>query len=352
MALLDIRNLCIEIKTPNGRVKIIDNVNLTLNEGEICGLVGESGSGKSLIAKVICNTIKDSWVVTADRFRFNDVELLKLSPHKRRKLVGKEISMIFQEPLTNLDPSSKIGKQLIQNIPSWTFKGRWWQWFGWKKRRAIELLHRVGIKDHKDIMNSYPDEITEGEGQKVMIAAAVANQPRLLIADEPTNALESITQVQIFRLLLSMNQNQGTSILLASNDINSIREWCDSFSVLYCGQNAESGPKESVLSTPHHPYTNALLHSIPDFKQPLPLKSRLGTLRGSVPLLDQLPIGCRLGPRCPFAQKKCINKPPTRRIKHHEFTCHFPLNLRENQRKEREDVATPLIINTDENNEE
>ncbi|TID28730.1 peptide ABC transporter ATP-binding protein [Avibacterium paragallinarum] len=351
MALLDIRNLCIEIPTSTGKVKIIDNVNLTLNEGEICGLVGESGSGKSLIAKVICNTIKESWIVTADRFRFNDIELLKLSTHKRRKLIGKSISMIFQEPLTNLDPSKKIGKQLIQNIPSWAFKGHWWQWVGWKKRRAIELLHRVGIKDHKDIMNSYPHEITEGEGQKVMIAVAVANQPRLLIADEPINALESITKIQIFRLLLSMNQNQGTSILLASNDINSISEWCDTLNVLYCGQNAESGPKDSIISAPHHPYTNALLHSIPDFKYPLPLKSRLSTLKGNVPLLDQLPIGCRLGPRCPFAQKKCIHKPAGRRIKQHEFFCHFPLNLREHQYKEKEEQR-PLIITTDENNEE
>ncbi|MGC7559355.1 oligopeptide/dipeptide ABC transporter ATP-binding protein [Pasteurella sp. PK-2025] len=345
MALLDIRNLCIEIDTPNGRIKIIDNVNLTLNEGEICGLVGESGSGKSLIAKVICNAFKDSWIVTADRFRFDNVELLKLTPTQRRKLLGREISMIFQDALTCFDPSKKIGKQLIQNIPSRTFKGHWWQWFGWKKRRAIELLHRVGIKEHKDIMQSYPNELTEGEGQKVMIAIAVANQPRLLVADEPTNSVESITKVQIFRLLSSMNQNLGTSILITSNDINSISEWCDTFSVLYCGQNAESGPKENLLETPHHPYTQALLHSIPDFSQPLPLKSRLNTLKGTVPLLEQMPIGCRLGPRCPFAQKKCIVKPSRYRIKQHEFSCHYPLNLREKYFKEKA-VVKPLTLQT------
>ena len=138
MALLDIRNLNIEIQTPNGRMKIVDGVNLSLNEGEILGLVGESGSGKSLIAKVISNSIKDNWIVTADRFRFNDIELLKLTPNQRRKIVGKEISMIFQNPLSCLEPSRKIGKQLIQSIPNWTFKGRWWQRFGWKKPRAIE----------------------------------------------------------------------------------------------------------------------------------------------------------------------------------------------------------------------
>ena len=347
MALLDIRNLRIDIKTPSGLIRIVDNVSLTLNEGEICGLVGESGSGKSLIAKVICNAFKDSWIVTADRFRFNDIELLKLTPTQRRKIVGKEISMVFQDPLTCLDPSQKIGKQLIQSIPGWTFKGHWCQrLLSWRKRRASELLHRVGIKEHKDIMSSYPHELTEGEGQKVMIAIAVANQPRLLIADEPANSVESITRVQIFKLLSSMNQNQGTSILLASNDINSISEWCNSFIVLYCGQNAESGPKESILENPHHPYTQALLHSIPDFTQPLPFKGHLGTLKGTVPLLEQMPMGCRLGPRCPFAQKKCIVKPTALRIKQHEFFCHFPINLREKKIKEKE-LIQPLILSTD-----
>lgn len=347
MVLLDIRNLRIDIKTSNGLIRIVDNVSFTLNEGEICGLVGESGSGKSLIAKVICNAFKDSWIVTADRFRFNDVELLKLTPTQRRQIVGKEISMVFQDPLTCLDPSQKIGKQLIQNIPGWTFKGHWWQrLFGWRKRRAIELLHRVGIKEHKEIMRSYPHELTEGEGQKVMIAIAVANQPRLLIADEPANSVESITRVQIFKLLSSMNQNQGTSILLASNDINSISEWCDAFVVLYCGQNSESGPREAILENPHHPYTQALLHSIPDFTQPLPFKSQLGTLKGSVPLLEEMPLGCRLGPRCPFAQKKCITKPTALRVKQHEFYCHFPINLREKKIKEAE-VPQPLTLSND-----
>ena len=221
MALLDIRNLNIEIQTPNGRIKIVDGVNLSLNEGEILGLVGESGSGKSLIAKVISNSIKDNWIVTADRFRFNDVELLKLTPNQRRKIVGKEISMIFQDPLSCLDPSRKIGKQLIQSIPNWTFKGRWWQWFGWKKRRAIELVHRVGIKDHKDIMASYPDELTEGEGQKVMIAVAVANQPRLLIADEPTGNLDPQTSRDISDLFKAIN-NSGTTVVMVTHDMDMV----------------------------------------------------------------------------------------------------------------------------------
>lgn len=157
MPLLDIRNLTIEFFTSEGPVKAVDRVNLILNEGEIRGLVGESGSGKSLIAKAICGVTSDNWRVTADRMRFNDIDLLRLSPRERRKIIGRNISMIFQEPQSCLDPSESIGRQLIQAIPRWTLKGHWYRrfWF-WRKKRAIELLHRVGIKDHKDIMRSFP----------------------------------------------------------------------------------------------------------------------------------------------------------------------------------------------------
>ena len=342
MALLDIRHLSIEINTPNGRVKMVDNINLTLDEGEVCGLVGESGSGKSLIAKVICGVLKDEWMVSADRFRFNDIELLKLPVAQRRKVVGEQISMVFQDALVSLDPSETIGKQLIKSVQ---FKGKWWQWFGWKRRRSIELLHRVGIRDHKDIMRSYPSDITEGEAQKVMIAMAIANQPRLLVADEPTNTMEATTQLQIYRLLSSMNKNLGTSILLVSSDMKNIAPWVDSFNVLYCGQTVEIGDKEDILTKPLHPYTSALLNSIPDFSQPLVSKSHLNTLKGSIPMLQEMPIGCRLGPRCPFAQKKCIQKPPLKKFKQREFACHFPINFREvnaNRKAEFEPVVVEM----------
>lgn len=341
MALLDIRHLSIEINTPNGRIKMVDDVNLTLDNGEICGLVGESGSGKSLIAKVICGLVKDEWIITADRFRFNDIELLKLSPYQRRKLVGDQISMIFQDPLSCLDPSERIGKQLMETI---RFKGKWWERFGWKKRKAIELLHKVGIKDHKDIMQSYPTDITEGEAQKVMIAMAVANQPRLLVADEPTNTMEATTQLQIYRLLSSMNKNLGTSIILVSNDMLSVYKWVDSFNVLYCGQTVEIANKETIMETPYHPYTYVLLHSVPDFSKPLPFKGRLNTLKGTVPMLQDMPIGCRLGPRCPFAQKKCVVKPPLRKFRQHEFACHFPINFREQNFLRKEELI-PVVVN-------
>lgn len=259
MPLLDIRNLTIEFMTAEGWVKAVDRVSMTLNEGEIRGLVGESGSGKSLIAKAICGITRDNWRATADRMRFDDIDLLRLSPRQRRRLMGYNVSMIFQEPQSCLDPSERIGRQLIQNIPGWTYKGRWWQRFGWRTRRAIELLHRVGIKDHQDIMRSYPYELTEGECQKVMIAIALANQPRLLIADEPTNAMESTTQSQIFRLLTRLNQNNNTTILLISHDLQMLSQWADKINVMYCGQTVESATSEELITSPHHPYTQALI---------------------------------------------------------------------------------------------
>lgn len=327
MPLLDIRNLTIEFKTSEGWVKAVDRVSMTLSEGEIRGLVGESGSGKSLIAKAICGVAKDNWRVTADRMRFDDIDLLRLSSRERRKLVGHNVSMIFQEPQSCLDPSERVGRQLMQNIPAWTYKGRWWQRLGWRKRRAIELLHRVGIKDHKDAMRSFPYELTDGECQKVMIAIALANQPRLLIADEPTNSMEPTTQAQIFRLLTRLNQNSNTTILLISHDLQMLSQWADKINVLYCGQTVETAPSKDLVTTPHHPYTQALIRAIPDFGSAMPHKSRLNTLPGAIPLLEQLPIGCRLGPRCPYAQRECIITPRLTGAKNHLYACHFPLNM-------------------------
>ena len=330
MPLLDIRNLTIEFMTPEGWVKAVDRVSMTLNAGEIRGLVGESGSGKSLIAKAICGITRDNWRTTADRMRFDDIDLLKLSARQRRRLMGYNVSMIFQEPQSCLDPSERIGRQLIQNIPGWTYKGHWWRRFGWRTRRAIELLHRVGIKDHQDIMNSYPYELTEGECQKVMIAIALANQPRLLIADEPTNAMEPTTQSQIFRLLTRLNQNNNTTILLISHDLQMLSQWADKINVMYCGQTVESATSEELVSSPHHPYTQALIRAIPDFGSPMPHKSRLNTLPGAIPALEQLPMGCRLGPRCPYAQRECIEAPWLEGTKNHFYACHFPLNMESN----------------------
>jgi len=327
MPLLDIRNLTIEFITPQGLLRAVDRVNLKLNAGEIKGLVGESGSGKSLIAKAILGVTNSNWKVTADRFSFDGIDLLKLTPRQRRKMISANISMIFQEPQSCLDPTMKIGRLLIQSIPSSTFRGKWWQRLFWRKNRSIELLHKVGIKEHKAIINAYPNELTEGECQKVMIAIALANQPKLLIADEPTNAMESTTEAQIFRLLASLNQNSGTTILLISHDLQMVTRWTSRINVLYCGQTVEIADSEEIIKKPYHPYTQALIFAIPDFGKALPHKSLLSSLPGFIPPLEHLPIGCRLGPRCPYAQRKCIEIPELIAIKDHAIACHFPLNI-------------------------
>ncbi|MGR6830772.1 peptide ABC transporter ATP-binding protein [Aliivibrio wodanis] len=330
MPLLDIRHLTIELETPQGMVKAVDRMSLTLNEGEIRGLVGESGSGKSLVAKAILGITKDNWKISADRMRLGNIDLLALSPKERRRVIGREMAMIFQEPSTCLDPSEQVGNQLKEAIPSKYFTGNWWQRWNWRTKGAIALLHKVGIKDHKRIMTCYPYELTDGECQKVMIAMAIANKPRILIADEPTDELDAVTQSQIFRLLSRMNQVNNTTILLISHDLITLTQWVDRITVMYCGQSVESACRKDILDAPKHPYTNALLRAMPDFgKDGIPHKAKLESLPGTIPPLQHLPIGCRLGPRCPYAQRKCVQVPEGRKVKDHKFSCHFPLNFEE-----------------------
>jgi len=332
MPLLDIRNLTIEIDTPQGRVKAVDKVNLTLNEGEIRGLVGESGSGKSLVAKAILGMKKDTWHISADRMRMGNIDLMGLSQRQRRRVMTQDIAMIFQEPVSCLDPSVPVGEQLIEAIPSRAFQGRIWQRLFWRKQHAIGLLHRVGVKDHKQVMTAYPHELSDGICQKVMIAMAIALKPRLLVADEPISAMEATTQAQLLRLLDKMNKVNNTTILLISNDLGNIANLTDSITVMYCGQMVETGSREQVLNQPHHPYTDALLNAIPDFSGCLPHKSRLNPLPGAIPPLQHLPIGCRLGPRCPYAQKLCVQTPPLSQVKGQQYSCHFPLNMEESKK--------------------
>ncbi len=326
MPLLDIRNLTIEIETPHGIVKAVDRMSLTLNEGEIRGLVGESGSGKSLVAKAIVGLIKDSWRVSADRLRLDNIDLLQLTPKERRRVIARDIAVIFQEPMSCLDPSEEVGHQLREAIPSSTFEGKWYQRWRWRNKRAKALMHKVGIKDHRRIMNSYPYELTDGQCQKIMIAMAIAAKPKLLIADEPTNDLDPITQSQILRLLSRLNQVNNTTIMLIGHDLTTITQWASRITVMYCGQTVESASTQDILERAKHPYTMALLHAMPDFNQWIAHKSKLLSLQGSIPPLQHLPIGCRLGPRCPYAQTQCVNVPMTRKIKQHKFNCHFPLN--------------------------
>lgn len=329
MALLDIRNLSIDIKSAQGTVRILDKVSLTIIDGSIHGLVGESGSGKSLIAKAILGVHNRNWTVTADRMFLGSTDLTKLSVYERRKIMGKEISMIFQNPRSYLDPSKKIFSQLKEVLPKITVKTRLLNQVKrsqslTKKQRIRELLHKVGIQNDRSVLGSYPYELSEGVCQKVMIAMAIANNPRLIIADEPTTSMETVTQAQIFRLLYKLNQLNNTTILLLSNNFGSISNLSDYISLIYCGQTVESGTSKQILQSPMHPYTEAMIQTILDFDENITHKSQLYTLPGNIPLANQLPIGCRLGPRCPRAERTCVIAPIPVNYKGHVIRCHFP----------------------------
>lgn len=325
MNLLDIRNLSIELIHEDQNILAVDKVSLSMKEGEVRGLVGESGSGKSLLAQALVGVLDDKWHVHADRFHWRGIDLLRLSIEERKVLLSRDIGMIFQEPMACLDPTTTIGEQITEAIDSGQLSGFFWQKKQQRQSAAIKLLHKVGIKNHHACLTSYPHQLTDALCQRVMIAIALARRPILLIADEPTAAMENTNEGQIFRLLASLNQLKNMSILLISHDLENITHWTNTITVMYSGQFVEAGTTTQIFNKPLHPYTRALVDSSPSANLHLPAKSRLKTLPGSIPILQHLPIGCRLGPRCPRAQQACVKAPSVTNYHGHKVSCHFPL---------------------------
>ena len=327
MSLLDIKNLTLEIDSQSGWIKALDKINLVINEGQIHALVGESGSGKSIIVKAIVGAISDRWRITADRMTWRGQDLLTMSVRERRKIIRSDISVIFQNPKSSLDPIVPLGDQLKEVILATRLeKGMFWNRAKARKKYASELLHRVGIKDHEVYMRSLPHQIPNDVCQKFMIAMALASQPKLVIADDPTRGMEITDKSQILKLLSRVNKVRKLSILFVSHDLLAISSMADHMTVLYCGQTVESGRMSQLRKRALHPYTKALLESAPSFRTDLPPKSPLSSLGGTIPTFQHLPIGCRLGPRCPRARKECVKVPEVRRIHEHTSSCHFPLH--------------------------
>jgi len=269
--------------------------------------------------------LDDRWKVDADRFHWRGNDLMRLSPEERKAVISNDVAMIFQEPMACLDPTATVGEQLEEAISADLLSGFFWQKRQQRKEEAAALLHKVGIKHHDICSHSYPHQLTEALCQRVMIAMALAKRPLLLIADEPTAAMETTNQGQIFRLLASLNQLKNMSILLISHDLESVTHWTDTITVMYSGQFVEAGTTGQIFSKPYHPYTRALLDSSPKANMQIPAKSRLMTLPGSIPILQHLPIGCRLGPRCPRAQKECVKAPRAKSFHGHQVSCHHSL---------------------------
>lgn len=342
MALLDIKNLSLYLDLGTETVKALEKVSFTLHEKEIKALVGESGSGKTLVVKAIIGALPDFWRIKADRLTYKGQDLLNMSYEQRRQIMRREIAVVFQEPTSSLDPSVRLGNQIEESIPPEFIKKGWfWQRNKHRKEIAIGLLHKVGIKDHARWMACFPHQLPTDISQKIMIAMALASEPSILIADDSTRGMESTTKTQVLRLLLKLNKTKNLSILFVSHDLLAITSIADTMTVLYCGQTVESGKVKSLLKRPLHPYTKALLDSAPSFQLSLASKSPLKALGGTIPSLQNLPAGCRLGPRCPNARKECVQVPAMRSIQEHHYSCHYPLHLpKTGKKKPKDEKAT------------
>lgn len=311
---LDIKNLSVDF---DGFKAVVD-VDLSLDRGKVLGIVGESGSGKSVTQLALMGLIPYPGIIEADTLFFNDRDLLSLSKKEKRKITGKEIAMIFQEPMTSLNPCFTVEFQLTEAIK--IHEG------GSKKQqrlRAVELLQQVGIPAPEDRLKSFPHQLSGGISQRVMIAMAIACNPTLLIADEPTTALDVTIQAQILDLLIGLQKKNNMALILITHDMAVIAETVEDVVVMYAGQVVEKNTAKNIFTTPRHPYTDALLSSLPERNVN---SKRLPTIPGLVPGKYDRPTGCLFHPRCKFAKEKCSTTVPVyTKEGDSAFRCHFPL---------------------------
>ncbi len=294
--ILDVRDLTIE----TGSYKLIKNVSFSLREGEKLGIVGESGSGKTLLMRSLIKLLPSSITVTHGTIHYQDKLLSEMSEHQLQKVRGKEIGMVFQDPLTFLNPTLKVGAQIGEgyrrHFPHISKKDA--------EIVALELLNEVGIPEPELRLSQFPHELSGGLRQRVLIAIALAAKPKLLIADEPTTALDVTVQAQIMDLLKNLQQNRST--ILISHDLSLVASFCDRVIVMYAGQIVEDAPIDELFKAPQHPYTEQLLKSIPS----LTSHAKLATIAGSPPDPSKPIQGCPFAPRCPYAFDKCFEKAP------------------------------------------
>ena len=288
--LLEIRNLKTFFMTEDGIVKAVDGVDLTVNRGEVLGLVGESGCGKSVTSLSIMRLIGQPGEIVEGEVIFDGQDLLKLPESEMVHIRGNRISMIFQQPISSLNPVFNIGTQVAEVLQVHEYLERKAAW-----DRAIDLLKTVGIPDAERKARAYPHELSGGQAQRVMIAMALANVPELLIADEPTTALDVTIQAQILDLLREMREKMDTSVILITHDLGVVAEMVDRVAVMYAGRIVEEADIGTLFSEPKHPYTKGLIASIPVLGQ---VRERLEVIPGFVPNLIDLPQGCRFAARC------------------------------------------------------
>lgn len=313
---LSIRDLSVAIPTRHGVVRPVDGVSYDINAGEILGVVGESGAGKSMAGNAVIGLLSPPAHISQGEIWLNGRRIDQAKGETMRRLRGKEIGMVFQDPLTSLNPLLSIGDQLTEtmltHLPISSAEAR---------RRAVAALEEVGIPGAAERINSYPHEFSGGMRQRVVIALALCCEPSLVIADEPTTALDVSVQAQIISLLKRLCRDRGTAVMLITHDMGVIAEATDRVAVMYAGRLAELGHVQEVLTAPAHPYTHGLMASTPLASMG---KTRLHQIPGAMPRLDAVPEGCAFHPRCPYATDQC-RRPPVPVVTDGRAACWHPL---------------------------
>ena len=297
-SLLEVKNLKVEFPTRRGILKALDDVSFTIARGEVLGVVGESGAGKSLTGSAIIGLLDPPGRISGGEIHLDGKRIDNLNPKDMRKIRGREIGAIFQDPLTSLNPLYTVGQQIVQTIQTHlnlTHKQA--------KERAIELLESTGIPAARERIDHYPHQFSGGMRQRVVIALALAADPKLIVADEPTTALDVSIQAQIIDLLKKLCKENGTSVMLITHDMGVIAETADRVAVMYAGRIIEIGPVQQVIQEALHPYTNGLMRSIPTLD---PEIQELEQIPGSMPRLNAIPAGCAFNPRCREVFDKCL----------------------------------------------
>lgn len=300
--LLDIKNLSISFKTPQGLLTAVDKLNISVKESEIVGIVGESGCGKSVMSQSILRLLEhSSKLVYSGQIIFDNNDILSLPMSKVKLIRGNDIGFIFQNPLTSLNPVYTIGNQMLEHLLLHKKMKR-----KDAKEKCLELLNLTGIRNPKNCLNQYPHELSGGMLQRVMIATALLCEPRLLIADEPTTALDVTIQAQILELIMELNEKLKMAVLFITHNFGVVSEICHSVRVMYLGQVVEEAKTEELFKNPLHPYTQGLINAIPQLNTER--NSSLYTIPGNVPSLSNIPKGCRFSTRCKYVHESCMTK--------------------------------------------
>ena len=317
-ALLEVDRLTVEFPSGDTSLVAVDDVSFAVGAGEVVGIVGESGSGKSVTALSLLGLVDEPGRVRAERLAFAGRDLQRMSAAERRALLGGEIGMIFQDPMTSLNPSFTVAFQLMEAIALHERGSR-----RARRARALELLKDVEIADAERRLEVFPHQLSGGMSQRVMLAMAIACNPRLVIADEPTTALDVTVQAQMLALLLRLQRERGMALVLITHDLGVVAEVAQRVLVMYAGQIVESATAAELFATPRHPYTEALLASLPERNAG---NRRLASLAGVVPGAYDRPAGCLLSPRCPYVRDRCrASRPPLFAVGASLARCYYPL---------------------------